>query len=218
MTWAVVVPSRNDAAIVDFVGSLRASHPDMTPDQVVIVDDGLSEHTRSILSEVTFIEGTKPFVFARAVNMGARAEPDRDIVIVGDDVRFLSHDLIDRLASCSEGVAAISPEIIGPCGQQAQHSSSTASASPWLAFICIYIPRRAWNAIGPLDERFVGYGFDDIDWSLRAFGFGPLQVEHSLRVAHINASSFRKSATWKDLHKQNLDIFEAKWGAIERAA
>jgi GT2 family glycosyltransferase len=203
---------------VDFVGSLRASHPDATPDQVVIVDDGLSEDTRHLLRDVTFVQGVKPFVFARAINMGARAEPERDIVIAGDDVRFLTANLIDKLASQSKGVAAISPEVIGFCGQKAQQPRSTASVSPWLAFICVYIPRMAWNAIGELDEDFVGYGYDDMDWSVRAFQYGPLLVDHSLRIAHIDASSFRKSAEWVKSYEQNLAVFEAKWGKLERAA
>jgi hypothetical protein len=218
MSWSVIVPSCNDANIVDFVSSLRASHPDVTPDQVVIVDDGLSDHARSILEDCTFVAGVKPFVFARAINMGAAVEPDRDLVIVGDDVRFLSNSLIDRLAAQSHDVAAISPEIIGLCGQEAQRSRSRATVAPWLAFVCVYIPRRAWDAIGELDESFTGYGYDDVDWSLRAFGFGPLRIDHSLRVAHIDASTFRHSPGWIDQYKQNLAIFEAKWGNNERAA
>jgi hypothetical protein len=218
MTWAVVVPSRNDAAIVDFVGNLRASHPDVTPDQVVVVDDGLSDHTLSVLSDVTIVKGVKPFVFARAINMGAAAEPGRDIAIAGDDVRFLSYNLIDKLAERSAGVAAISPEIVGPGGHPAQRTHSGDSTADWLAFVCVYIPRRAWDAVGTLDERFVGYGFDDVDWCVRAFGYGPMRVDHSLRVAHIDTSSFRSDAGWMDRYRENQSRFVAKWGNIERAA
>jgi hypothetical protein len=219
MMWSVVVPSRHDAAVVEFVRSLIASHPDVTPDQIIIVDDGLSGDTRSLLDDVTFVGGAKPFIFGRAVNMGAAAEPERDIVVCGDDVRFMSKGLIDKLSSRSAGLAAISPEVIGLCGVEAQRCDSRASETPWLAFICVYIPRPVWDATGGLDERYVGYGFDDMDWCVRASEYGPLRVDHSLRVVHLEyASSFRKRPDWQGLYEQNLGIFKAKWGKIESAA
>ena len=35
------------------------------------------------------------------------------------------------------------------------------------SFTAVLIPRLAWEAVGPLDERY-GYYYEDVDWSLRA--------------------------------------------------
>ena len=35
------------------------------------------------------------------------------------------------------------------------------------SFTCVLIPRRAWELVGPLDERY-GYYYEDVDWSIRA--------------------------------------------------
>jgi GT2 family glycosyltransferase len=82
----------------------------------------------------------------------------------------------------------------------------------------VYIPRRIWDVVGGLDERFVGYGYDDVDWSLRSSPYGPLKIDHSQRVIHSDNSSFRRTDSWMELYKQNLGIFEEKWGKMERAA
>jgi GT2 family glycosyltransferase len=217
MDWAVIIPSKSDAAILDCVSSLCAYHPKITPDQIIIIDDGLSESVLSILEDVTIIQGINPFVFARAMNQGARAEPERDVVFLGDDVRFFSKGTIDALSAQSEGVAAISPEVVGVCGQPAQRPGSTLTRAPWLAFICTYIPRKAWNMVGELDERFTGYGYDDVDWCGRACEHDlPLVIDHGLRVGHIGVSSYRTLDNWQELYHQNHVAFRAKWsgGAV----
>jgi hypothetical protein len=210
--WAVVIPSKSDSQIIDCVSSLVSYHPEITPDQIVVVEDGLSERAISILEDVTVVVGIKPFVFARAINQGARAEPERDIVLLGDDVRFCSMGVIDALAAQSEGVGAVSPEVVGVCGQLAQRAGSKLTHARWLAFICTYIPREAWSLVGELDEGFTGYGYDDVDWCARAQGHGlPLEIDHDMRVAHIGVSSYRTLDNWQELYQQNHAVFEAKW-------
>jgi GT2 family glycosyltransferase len=218
VTWRVVIPSKDDRNILECVSSLIETHPDITPDQIVVVDDGLSRETHRELCDVTRVRGKRPFIFARNINVGVRAAHDGGIIIMGDDVRIVTPRLFDTLESRSQGVAAISPEVLGLCGQAGQCVGSRAMEVPWMAFICIYIPRCIWEVVGPLDESFVGYGYDDVDWSLRSAPYGPLKVDHSQRVIHTERSSFRTTDTWKDLYEKNLAIFEAKWGKLERAA
>jgi hypothetical protein len=35
------------------------------------------------------------------------------------------------------------------------------------SFTCVMIPRRAWELVGDMDERY-GYYYEDVDWSMRA--------------------------------------------------
>ena len=217
MRWTVIVPSRDDKKIRRFVPSLLLTHPDVLPDQIVIVSDGLSEETKHEFRDVTWVNGKKPFVYARAVNMGAAAvDKESDLVIANDDITFATPNLIDRLAAKSDGLAAISPEIAGVCGQPAQRLNSSDTTAKHLVFVCIYIPRKAWDCVGKLDERFVGYGFDDVDWCLRAEKYGKFCIDHSLRVHHMNDSSFRSQSDWQEEYTKNLMIFRDKWeGKIE---
>lgn len=209
--WAVIVPSRSHANLCDFVDSLMDAHPEMEASQIVVVSDGLSWRTRSALRGVTWVKGKRQFVFSKAINAGAKAAGMADLLIAGDDVRFDTPRVIDRLAERSEGVAALSPEIQGVCGQPAQRMGSTMSTAAWLAFICVYIPRAAWQAVGPLDERFTGYGYDDVDWCLRSRGYGPLRIDHSVRAIHADCSTYRARSDWDALYAVNQALFEQKW-------
>ena len=68
MTWRVVIPSKDDRNILECVSSIIETHPDIEPDQIVVVDDGLSHDTRLELCDVSRVRGQKPFVFARNIN------------------------------------------------------------------------------------------------------------------------------------------------------
>lgn len=210
MTWAAIIPSRRDTKVLACVDSLRAIQPDMAPEQVVIVSDGLSQQVRAFLG-AKWVDGKRPFVFSEAINAGARAAGDSDLFICGDDVVFASPGMVDHLQARSGGVAAIAPEVAGTCGQPEQRTNSTATRTNWLMFICVYIPREAWDVIGELDERFVGYGCDDLDWSLRARSYGPLVIDHDVSVIHDGPSTFRSLPDWRHLYEQNKQVFRDKW-------
>jgi hypothetical protein len=213
--WTVIVPSRSDEKILDFVANLLEAQPEILPDQIVVVSDGLSEETRDALCDVTWVEGKSPFVYPRAINMGAAAaDPDSDLVFLGDDVRLIAPYAIEHLQRRSGDAAAVAPEVVGVCGQPAQRVGSPLSEADWLTFVCAYIPRRVWDAVGPLDERFVGYGYDDMDWCVRAKEHGPFRVFHDIRVLHREDSSYRSQDDWEAKYKQNLKIFEDKWGRM----
>jgi GT2 family glycosyltransferase len=217
MKCSVIVPSCDDSKIRAFANSLAKHEPDMDPSQLVVVSDGLSDQTRKILDGVKWVEGRKPFVFAKAINDGARAASGDDLLIVGDDVRFQTVEMIRRLQSLSGGCAAIVPQVSGSgapssvCGQPAQLLGSQERTAQWIAFICVYIPRAAWNQVGELDEQFVGYGYDDVDWCLRAREYGPLRIDRGSWVLHAHQSSYRSQPDWIARYDQNRQLFERKW-------
>jgi len=212
--WTAIIPSRDDKKVLGCVGSLIERHPDIRPDQIVIVSDGLSLRTRWQLRDVTWVNGKRPFNFSRAINMGARAaSPASDLVILGDDVRLETPLALDWLAAASNGAAAVAAEVSGVCGQPAQRAGSTEARADWLAFICTYIPRGVWNEVGELDERFVGYGYDDVDWCRRAQGHGSLRVAHHVKAVHLSDSSYRNRDDWMTQYNANRVLFEQKWHA-----
>ena len=210
--YSVIIPSCSDEKVIDCVYSLAEMHPELSLDQIVVVSDGLSMPTRGPIISVRWREGKKPFVFAEAINAGVRAAiPGSDIVILGDDVRFETSHGLGALSRASVGAAIVVPEVIGCCGQPAQQKGATRATADWLAFICAYIPRHAWEAVGELDERFVGYGYDDVDWCRRARGYGELKVDHSVTVRHLPQSSFRSQPGWATGYRENRALYDAKW-------
>ena len=66
------------------------------------------------------------------------------------------------------------------------------------SFTAVLIPRRAWELVGPLDERY-GYYYEDVDWSLRARmgGLYVLPAPHSLVYHEGSASIGARPSAYK---------------------
>ena len=82
-----------------------------------------------------------------------------------------------------------------------------------LCFVCVYLPRSTLERIGPLDERFTGYGFEDDDYSDRIRDAGlrlaicdACIVDHSGRLR----STYRSRADFADLSACNQRLYRSK--------
>ena len=64
-----------------------------------------------------------------------------------------------------------------------------------LAFVCVFIPRSMLDLVGLLDERFTGYGGDDVDYCHRVRAAGlKLGITGRATVVHGDGrSSFSTS-------------------------
>jgi GT2 family glycosyltransferase len=82
-----------------------------------------------------------------------------------------------------------------------------------LAFICVMIPRSVWIKVGSLDERFTGYGSEDVDYCWRTKEAGlKLAVHFDSLVEHgVMPSTFRTLPTFMDLFARNCGLLEEKW-------
>src|SRR5207249_1810185 len=77
--------------LVACVHSILANEPDLPPDRIVVVDDGARQDAEPLLPAVRWIEGVRPFVFARNANIGIRAgtrAADTDVILLNDDARL----------------------------------------------------------------------------------------------------------------------------------
>lgn len=153
------------------------------------------------------LHGPEPFVFARNVNFGMKMAGTDDVILVGDDVRFLTPGFVDRLrevAYSDEKIGTVVPKI-DPTGGS--------------IFICCYIRRDVIDAVGLLDERFDGYGFDDNDYYTRyeALGYHTHPIS-SVVVSHpISGTSFFRRQDMEggphvmDSCERMRQKFEEKW-------
>jgi GT2 family glycosyltransferase len=79
---------------------------------------------------------------------------------------------------------------------------------------CAMVPRRVWNGVGELDERFAVGMFEDDDFSLRLrqSGFRIVTAEDCF-VHHFGQGSFSQLASerYNQVFEENRRRFEAKW-------
>jgi GT2 family glycosyltransferase len=169
---------------------------------------------------VHWVPGIRPFVFSRNINLGIR-EAGTDVVLLNDDARLLTPRGLTHLANevtrhpalglCSPGILGV----VGNPNQLATGRSELRVEQTMLAFVCIYIPRSTYQHVGPLDERFTGYGFDDNDYCARVLAAGlRLAVWDGCIVDHSGeiGSTFRTRPDIGALFALNQRRFRDKWG------
>ncbi|MDQ1357817.1 MAG: N-acetylglucosaminyl-diphospho-decaprenol L-rhamnosyltransferase [Acidimicrobiaceae bacterium] len=88
--------------------------------------------------------------------------------------------------------------------------SRILSAEEYLPWSCVAVSRRAWEGVGPMDERFPLYA-EDIDWSIRCRQAGWLPSLHDCgRVTHHErATRGRRADTLYEFSHLEL---HRKWG------
>ena len=161
MSYSIIIPSNVASKLRKCVKHLFQHTPTLLPSQIIVVDDGALRDWNYLSDPpVRWVDGEKPFVYARNVNLGLRElPPDDDVIIMGDDVRmFTSLDLLAETARRPR-VGIVSPAIIGVVGNphQERKTQNIVRESPLqLCFVCVYIPRPVLDNVGRLDERF-GY-------------------------------------------------------------
>ena len=85
-----------------------------------------------------------------------------------------------------------------------------------LGFFCVAIPRRVFESVGLLDERFgLGY-FEDDDYCRRVEAAGyRIACAEDVFVHHLLGASFSQLAASEkqDLMERNRRLYEEKWGS-----
>jgi GT2 family glycosyltransferase len=219
MNYSVIIPSARPANLVSCVRALRTNEPDLPPERILIVDDGARAQAEAELPGIRWIDGIKPFVFARNVNRGLQ-QVDTDVILLNDDAHLVTRSGLTQLVAmarrrgkigiCSAGIRGV----VGNRNQQARGSASWRAEFDTLAFVCVYIAREAIAQIGPLDEQFVGYGFEDNDYCRRAMAAGfQLAVWDGCVVDHDKngLSTYRSRGDIRPLLDANRKLFERKW-------
>lgn len=211
----IVVPSKYP----DIFENCRASLEQFAPKAPkILVRDG-----RDIVDPAgwTTIQGpAEPFVYARNVNLGIKA-CSGDVLLMNDDVQFI----FPRTLEILQGVLATQPEIgiLSPVfdGWSTHAICSEGKiiqvAEEWVSFACVLIKRDVINKAGLLDERFTGYGFDDIDFCHRALLAGHRSATTSMARVHHGFRGTIRNTSYSKLDVQGLmekshKMYNEKWG------
>jgi GT2 family glycosyltransferase len=163
--------------------------------------------------------GAKPFIFARNVNIGIKACPDADgYVILNDDAILQTPGGFSLLAQAAKdnpeyGIIAATTNNVGNPNQQPR-GVGLREELRMVCFVAVYIPRTTIEKVGLLDERFVGYGMDDDDYSLRVRNAGlKIGIHDGCYVDHGSLkSTYRGDPTAPADFRPNLELFKQKWG------
>lgn len=214
---SVIIPSKTrsnfeacEAAVIDRNPSCR----------IILVDDGITpgwRYTpRPTSREGIAVDGDKPFVFSRNVNLGIVAAGDDDVIILNDDALLRTprgFSLLQQAAYDNPefGIIASTTNIVGNRNQCPQ-AVGLREEPRMVCFVCVFIPRRTIDQVGLLDERFVHYGCDDDDYSLRVRNAGlKIGIHDGCFVDHGCLPSTYRGAGGGD-YSRNLEIFKQKWG------
>ena len=141
------------------------------------------------------VQGPRNFDMAGNANLGWKAaDPTKDILYIGDDVRLLEPYTIERLrdlAYSDLSIGLLSPMIVGgadnPLQTNPPQDQDLVYSDRYLALVCTYIRRDVIERVGYLDEEtFKGlYGNDDADYSRRVKNAGyKLAVAPKIKVKH----------------------------------
>lgn len=234
MSFSIIIPSRNAANLVPCVRAIREAGETA---RIIVVDDGIA-WTRgpdplhdALLDKfkrgMMVVDGHKPFVFARNINIGIRAAGEDDVILLNDDALLKTPGGFACLSiiGSARGIIAAACNNVGNPNQE-RHApvgvGTLAPAGVWMlreeprtvCFICVYIPRSTINAVGLLDERFVDYGMEDDDYCLRVRNAGlKLSIFDGCFVDHGSlTSSFRGGAQAGGDFTANMRRFIEKWG------
>lgn len=218
----IVILSARAANLRRCLASILENEPTLPKDRIIVVDDGARIDCGREFPGVTWVNGQRPFIFSRNANLGIKKAPG-DVILLNDDARlatkfgFSSQSFATRARS---DIGICSAAIDGYVGNPAQKPGIVAAGlrieqGNALAFISVYITREALTRIGLLDERFVGYGYEDNDYCLRSRKAGfHLAVYDGCIVEHgvsKETSTYRSKPDISDLMEMNRGLYKAKW-------
>lgn len=234
MNFSVIIPSKDVSNLDKSYQAAIAAEPHA---RIIIVDDGIEFNEDCDLfdfGDAQWVNGEKPFIFSRNVNLGIRAAfadhkscwndwtypPSDGVVILNDDALLQTPGGFSLLARAAEehpeyGLISSSCNNVGNLNQRPKGIGGLRDEPRMVCFVAVYIPRRTIEAVGLLDEQFTGYGFDDDDYCYRVRRAGlKIGIHDGCFVDHASLkSSFRGNPAAPASLVDGRAIFVAKWGA-----
>jgi GT2 family glycosyltransferase/glycosyltransferase involved in cell wall biosynthesis len=241
---SVVVVAYNQWALTERCLTSLVEHDDAGPLQIIVVDNASADQTPQRLRAWADADPARRHVilnadnrgFGPAVNQGLAAASGEYLVVLNNDTivgpgwtrGMRRHFEVDP------GLGLICP-ITNNIGNEAQvalpgrtpeevflsarrycfQRSGRLLPLPNVAFFSVMIPRRVYEAVGPLDEQFVPGFFEDDDYCLRVrekgFAIGCAEdvfVYHELSASFDAEGAIRRQA----IFDRNKALFEKKWG------
>jgi GT2 family glycosyltransferase len=219
------------------IDSIKAH--ESTPDvPIVVVCDNHSGE--DITHDVFKIGVYGPFVFSRSVNLGFNFLQEKDCFLMNDDVAIVEPNSIRQcaaIACAGPNIGILAPMVDGGVGNPYQDANrinqlwpedkyhldlpGRTSMSLAVCFVAVYLKRKMIREVGPMDEDFTGYGFDDNDYCIRARRKNwRTTITRLVCVRHgTGGAEYKQGENWNVTYQSenrpsNIDIFRKKYGAV----
>ena len=249
MSFSIVILSRDPGNLVPCVRRIWEKEPNLPREKIIVVNDGawpeaekqwhgtdhfpvmvdVTSHLRfKRFASITWIEGDKPFIFARNANIGIHAAGTDDVLLLNDDALLetpagftrlaamaVQHPEFGIIASTCNNVGNLNQERIsggGIYGMGIRGGMCDPREDPrQVCFIAVLIPRATIDRVGLLDEDLTGYGFDDDLYcvSIRRAGL-KIGIWDGCFVDHASLRSSYRSEENYFRFQQNAKIYERK--------
>lgn len=218
MSLSVVILSKNVSNLQPCMEAVRRCEPHA---RIVVIDDGLDLQSwlpDGSLQPFDIYPGVKPFIFARNANIGIEKAYRDDVVLLNDDALVITEDGLSLMQQAvikdgDYGIVASSCNNVGNSNQFHKLGAGLVEEPRMVCFVCVLISRRLIDAIGGLDERYVGYGCEDDDYCLMARKAGfKLGVHHGCFADHQSLTSTFRGKGFQADFQPNLLRYKLKWG------
>lgn len=215
MSFSVICPSRTDKNLHACVDAIREAGETC---DVIVINDGLTDRR----SDCIYVEGIKPFIYARNCNLGIQAAGADSVILLNDDAKLKTPmgftKLVEESMKYPElGVVASTCNNVGNLNQLPR-GIGMRTDDRMVCFVCVFIPRSTIDLIGGLDEDFTKYGMDDDSYCLEARLAGlKIGIFDGTYCDHSElTSTFRGMPESSGDFRPNLRIFIEKYGYDNR--
>lgn len=227
----IIIPSSDPNLAQICLRSIAEHDPSFLDKILIVTDDPVA--FRGITYEfpnVKLVMDNLPFNFARWINNGIEEVGDdaTSWFLLNDDTELLTPNGLSVLEELVEREGAppiISAAIRGTGGVIEQRQQTTGSLrvlDGHISFTAVAIHRRILDELGLpqlLDERFVGYGYEDNDLCEQARRQGiPIAVYDGCLIGHWKPhTTFSRNSGFKAQWLLNETLYWEKWAVPQEA-
>lgn len=188
-------------------------------DRIVMVDNGSTDNSVEIGIGAGFdVVQRGNDGFGAGVNAGVQRVRSEYFAVLNPDIRFDSAEIVTRAVARLDkepGTGIVGPCLVLPDGSVQDSARTVPTLSdlvrrrlseeavgritsnsvvsvPWVVGACMFVRRKAFDAIGGFDDAFFLY-FEDVDVCVRARHAGwDVVYDPSLKVAHHHRAASRE--------------------------
>lgn len=225
----IIIPAWNERELtIKCIESVKRNTS--FPYRIILVDNASDEETKAYLKELS--EKNKDAIilirneintgFPKAVNQGIGISDASYLCILNNDTEVYEGWLEEmiKIADTDAAIGIVNPSSnnLGQAKPLEGFSGKWIEMSSCIGF-CMLIKKEVVEKIGNLDEIYSPGNFEDTDFSRRATKEGyKCVMAKGAYVYHVQNTGFKKRKDWDERFKINLDIFNKRWGKIERIA
>lgn len=238
-TASVVIPTRGGATRLPTVLAALASQTHADTEVVVVLDGDIDESAQVARTfadrlDLQVIEFPENRGRSAALSAGFQAATGRVLIRCDDDLeppqthveRHVAHhagEPVGIIGMCPDVFPAANAygRVYGvPVDQRLRRDAyALAPQERWRLWSAnVSVTRETYDRVGPYDDAFRAYGWEDIDWGYRLHRLGvPIRIPDDIEMDHHNPPlTVRERAERALASGRSRRFFEAKHG-LERA-